>query len=167
MPWPKPCTMIEAATHAMTETTGGVRETYTMIKSVGHAVAEIAVASVRETCTMVEAATHSVAEFTVSAIVGTIAAIRHISVVAVVVGGVGVISAIGVIGFARQATAVSRIVYEPGRTGILAGVGLRSSRLRSSKASHGQPNAANQQCRLNREFAAGHRSLLLGICPTV
>jgi hypothetical protein len=31
--------MIEAATDAMGETTAGVGETYTMIKSVGHAVA--------------------------------------------------------------------------------------------------------------------------------
>ena len=95
----------------MGETTAGVRETYTMIKSVGHAVAKIAAASVHETCTMVEAATHSVAaaEFTVSPIVGTIAA----------VGGVGAISAIraiGIIGCALQGTAVSQIVYGPGRT---------------------------------------------------
>ena len=69
----------------------------------------------------------AVADFTVSAIVGTIAA-----VIAVVVGGVGAISAtlaIGIIGCARQGTAVSQIVYGPGRTGILVGIGLRSSRL--------------------------------------
>jgi len=106
----------------------------------------------------------AVAEFTVSAIVGTIAAIRQISVK----GGVGAISAIraiGIIGCARQGTAVSQIVYGPGRTGILVGIGLRSSRLRASKASHGQPNTASQQGRFNREFAAGHRSLLWGLAP--
>src|SRR5271169_1805568 len=106
----------------------------------------------------------AVAEFTVSAIVGTIAAIRQISVK----GGVGAISAIraiGIIGCARQGTAVSQIVYGPGRTGILVGIGLRSSRLRASKASHGQPNPASQQGRFNREFAAGHRSLLWGFAP--
>src|SRR5271169_4678970 len=110
----------------------------------------------------------AVAEFTVSAIVGTIAAVRQISVIAVVVGGVGAISAIraiGIIGCARQGTAVRQIVYGPGRTGRLVGIGLRSSRLRASKASHGQPNAASQQGRFNREFAAGHRSLLWGFAP--
>ena len=64
----------------------------------------------------------AVADFTVSAIVGAIAA----------VGGVGAISAIraiGIIGCAGQGTAVSQIVYGPGRTGILVGIGLRSSRL--------------------------------------
>jgi len=137
--------MIEAATDAMGETTAGVRETYTMIKSVGHAVAEIAAASVYETYTMVEAATHSVAaaEFMVSAIVGTMAA----------VGGVGAISAvraIGIIGCTRQGTAVSQIVYGSGRTGILVGIGLRSSRLRPGKDSCGQPDCASQQHRFGR-----------------
>jgi len=64
----------------------------------------------------------AVAKFRVSAIVGTIAAIggrRRISA----------IRAIGIIGCARQGTAVSQIVYGPGRTGILVGIGLRSSRL--------------------------------------
>jgi hypothetical protein len=39
--------------------------------------------------------------------------------------------------------------------------------LRSSKASHGQPDTGSQQGHFNRKFAAGHRSLLLGIGPTV
>ena len=42
---------------------------------------------------------------------------------------------------ACRGTAVSRIVDRPRRTGVLAGIGLGSSRLRSSKCSRGQPNA--------------------------
>ena len=44
---------------------------------------------------------------------------------------------------ACRGTAVSRIVDRPRWTGVLAGIGLSSSRLRSSKCSRGQPNAGS------------------------
>ena len=62
---------------------------------------------------------------------------------------------------ACRGTAVSRIVHRPRGTGVL----LRRSRLRASECSHGQPNATSYQDRFNREFAAGHRSLLWGFAP--
>src|SRR6202047_2694591 len=61
--------------------------------------------------------------------------------------------------------AVSRIVDGAGWASVRAGIGLGSSRLRSSKCSDGQPNAGSQQDRFGREFAAGHRSLLWGFAP--
>jgi hypothetical protein len=128
----------------------------TAMEAAGHAAAEVRSAY----AAMVEASTHAVTEpvakFAVLAIVGSINSVWQVSVVAVVIGGIGV---------ARKGTAVSRIVYIPRRSSVPVGVGLRSSRLRSSKASHGQPNTAGQQGGFNREFAAGHRSLLRGIAP--
>jgi hypothetical protein len=44
---------------------------------------------------------------------------------------------------ACRGTAVSRIVDRPRWTGVLAGIGLSSSRLRSRKCSRGQPNASS------------------------
>jgi hypothetical protein len=66
---------------------------------------------------------------------------------------------------ACRGTAVSRIVHRPCRTGVLAGVGLGSGRLRSSKCSDGQPNAGSQHDRFGGKLAAGHRSLLWGFTP--
>src|SRR5580704_13441619 len=92
---------------------------------------------------MPDAATHAmaeaVAEFAVPAIVRSISAIRQISVIAVV---------IGLISVARHGTAIGRIVYGPDRTFVLVEKGLRGSRLRSGKCSHGQPNAASQHSTL-------------------
>jgi hypothetical protein len=62
-------------------------------------------------------------------------------------------------------TAVSRIVDGAGRASVLVGVGLSSSRLRSSKCSRRQPYAGSQQDRFGGKFAAGHRSLLWGFAP--
>src|SRR6202047_2246054 len=61
--------------------------------------------------------------------------------------------------------AVSRIVDGAGWASVRAGIGLGSSRLRSSKCSDGQPNAGSQQNHFGRKFAAGHRSLLWGFAP--
>src|SRR5580700_11290619 len=61
--------------------------------------------------------------------------------------------------------AVSRIVDGAGWASVRAGIGLGSSRLRSSKCSDGQPNAGSQQDHFGRKFAAGHRSLLWGFAP--
>jgi len=66
---------------------------------------------------------------------------------------------------ACRGTAVSRIVHRSRRTGVIAGIGLGSSRLRSSKCGRGQPNGGSQQDRFGGELAAGHRSLLWGFAP--
>src|ERR1700722_4737056 len=66
---------------------------------------------------------------------------------------------------ACRGTAVSRIVHRPRRTGVLAGIGLGSGWLRSSKCGRGQPNGGSQQYRFGRKLAAGHRSLLWGLAP--
>src|SRR5580704_7007729 len=61
--------------------------------------------------------------------------------------------------------AVSRIVDGAGRTRVRAGIGLGSSRLRSSKCDRGQPDTGNGQDYFGRQSAAGHRSLLWGFAP--
>src|ERR1700736_4946712 len=66
---------------------------------------------------------------------------------------------------ACRGTAVSRIVHRPRRTGVLAGIGLGSSWLRSTKRGRGQPNGGSQQDRFGGKLAAGHRSLLWGFAP--
>src|ERR1700736_6066665 len=66
---------------------------------------------------------------------------------------------------ACRGTAVSRIVHRPRRTGVLAGIGLGSGWLRSSKCGRGQPNGGSQQDRFGGKLAAGHRSLLWGFAP--
>src|SRR3984893_8096045 len=58
--------------------------------------------------------------------------------------------------------AVSRIVDGAGWASVRAGIGLGSSRLRSSKCSDGEPNANRQQDQFGRKLAADHRSLLWG-----
>jgi hypothetical protein len=146
--------MPEAAAHAMAETaTADVGETYTMMYAATHAMAEAVAVDVGETCTMIDAATHAMAE-AVAADVGEtctmIDAATHAMAEAVaefavpaIVSAVSVI--IGLISVARQGAAVGRIVYETRRTVVFVGIALCGSRLRSSKCSQGQPNAANQQ----------------------
>jgi hypothetical protein len=158
----EPYTMIETATYAVAEAaTYAMAEAATkiMIEAASHAMAEVS-AEAGDTCSMIGATSHAmteaVAEFAVATIVGAVGAVGWVSVVAKIIGLVSV---------ARQGTAVSRVVHIPRRAGVPVGVGLRSSRLRSSNASHGQPNTASQQGRFNREFAAGHRSLLFGDWP--
>src|SRR5260370_3305370 len=76
----------------------------------------------------------------------------------------GIVVIAKVIGACRG-TAVSRIVHRPRRTGVLAGIGLGSGWLRSSKCGRGQPNGGSQQDRFGGKLAAGHRSLLWGFAP--
>jgi hypothetical protein len=111
---------MKAASHGVAKTTG-VGGPYTMIEAATHAMGE------------------AMLEFAVPAIVGSIGTVREISVIAVVVGLISV---------ARQGTAVSGIVYVSRRAGVPVGVGLRSSRLRSSKASRRQPNTGANRAAL-------------------
>jgi hypothetical protein len=64
---------------------------------------------------------------------------------------------------AWRGAAVSRVVNKAARASV--GIGLCSSRLRSSKCSDGQPNAGSQHDRFGGKLAAGHRSLLWGFAP--
>jgi hypothetical protein len=122
-------------THAMTETV-------TSEMSGTYAAAHVA------------QAIHAVADAVSEAAVVRLPAIKY--------GGVAVIAKVI---RACRGTAVSRIVHRPRRAGVPVGIGLGSSRLRSSKRSDGQPNAGSQQDRFGRKLAAGHRSLLWGFAP--
>jgi len=130
---------MEATGHAVAEAAYAVAKTSDLGDT--HAVGEIATpkmgdiyAAVGETVTSdigdtYAAETHAVMG---DGPLGAYARVAEAVAEFTVVGGVGVISAIraiGIIGCARQGTAVSQIVYGPGRTGILVGIGLRSSRL--------------------------------------
>jgi hypothetical protein len=66
---------------------------------------------------------------------------------------------------ARIGAAVGRIVDSTGRASVLAGIGLGSGWLRSSKCGRGQPYGGSQQDRFGGKLAADHRSLLRGFAP--
>jgi hypothetical protein len=131
----------EAATH--------VAETSDMSDT--HAVGETATSKMGDAyaAAHVAQATHAVTQAMIEAAVVRLPAIKY--------GGVAIIAEII---RACRSTAVSRIVDGTGWA-----VGLRSSRLQSGKCSRGQSNASSQQNHFDRQFAAGHRSLLWGFAP--
>jgi hypothetical protein len=116
-----------------------------------HAVGETATskmgdiyAAVSETVTSKMGGTYAAAETHAVMGDGPLGAYAHgaeaVAVPAIKYSPAGIVVIAKVI-CACRGTAVSRIVHSPRRTGVLVGIGLRGSRLRSSKCSDGQPNA--------------------------
>ena len=136
--------MAEAANHAMAEAAShAMAEAAAYVVAAGnahtHAVAETATAEMADTYDAV-VETHAVMGD------GPLGAYAHVAeavaVPAIKYSPAGIVVITKVIRACRG-TAVSRIVHRPRRTGVLAGIGLSSSRLRSSKCSRGQPNAGS------------------------
>jgi hypothetical protein len=166
---------MEAATHAVAPKTSNMCDT--------HTVCEPAPAEMSGTKAAIHTygATHAMIETAASDMGDTYAVETHavmgdgplgayahvaeaVAVPAIKYSPAGIVVIAKVIRACRG-TAVSRIVHRPRRTGVLAGIGLGSSRLRSSKCSDGQPNAGSQHDRFGGKLAAGHRSLLWGFAP--
>jgi hypothetical protein len=147
----------KAATRALAETiTAEMGETYAVIDATTHAMAE-AVAEMSETCVVMEATTQAMFEAVVQ---------FAVLVMAQPTGSVRIaVPVIAIILLALRDASVSRIVGKIAGTSVR--LRLRSGRLRSNRCSHRQPNDGSQQNSFGRKPAAGHRSLLLGICPTV
>jgi len=122
-----------AHTHAMETATAEMADTYDAVVET-HAVINDAPPGTHATA-------EAVAKFMVAAIVQTVG----MAVIAVII-------------LARRDAAVSRVVYETGRTRV----GLRGSRLRSGERNRGQPNGGSQHHRFGGKPAARHRSLLWG-----
>jgi hypothetical protein len=140
-----------------------------------HAVGETATskmgdiyAAVSETVTSKMGGTYAAAETHAVMGDGPLGAYAHVAeavaVPAIKYSPAGIVVIAKVIRACRG-TAVSRIVHRPRRTGVLAGIGLGSGWLRSSKCGRGQPNGGSQQDRFGGKLAAGHRSLLWGFAP--
>src|SRR5690349_18979949 len=109
---------MEAATHAMAPKTSNMCDT--------HTVCEAAPAEMGGTYAVVK--THAVME---DAPIGADAHMAEaVAVPAIKYSPAGIVVIAKVIRACRG-TAVSRIVHRPRRTGVLAGIGLGSSRLRS------------------------------------
>ena len=119
-----------AHTHAMETATAEMADTYDAVVET-HAVINDAPPGTHATA-------EAVAKFMVAAIVESVR--------------------IAVISLAWRDAAVSRVVYETGRTRV----GLRGSRLRSGERNRGQPNGGSQHHRFGGKPAARHRSLLWG-----
>jgi hypothetical protein len=162
---------VEAATHAMAPKTSNMCDTHTVCEA---APAEMsgtkaaihtygATYAMTETVTSEMGGTYAAAETHAVMGDGPLGAYAHlteaVAVPAIKYSPAGIVVVTKVIRACRGA-AVSRIVHRPRRTGVLAGIGLGSSRLRSGEHNRGQPNGGSQQDRFGRKFAAGHRSLL-------
>ena len=167
---------MEAATHAMAPKISKMCDT--------HTVCEAAPAEMSGTKVAIHTygATHAMIETAASEMGGTYAVVKThavmddapigadvhmaeaMAVPAIKYSPVGIIVIAKVIRACRG-TAVSRIVHRLRRTGVLAGIGLGSGWLRSSKCGRGQPNGGSQQDHFGPKFAAGHRSLLWGFAP--
>src|SRR5580700_7537410 len=167
---------MEAATHAVAPKTSNMCDT--------HTVCEAAPAEMSGTRAAIHTygATHAMIETAASEMRGTYAVVKThavmcdgplgadahmaeaVAVPAIKYSTAGIVVIAKVIRACRG-TAVSRIVHRPRRTGVLAGIGLGSGWLRSSKCGRGQPNGGSQQHHFGRKLAAVHRSLLGGSAP--